>query len=82
MARKSNTEILSKRRYTDTPQGRDVYNRQRLERGQMEDPQTMMSRAILCVIAAVFVFALVYGVWSGVASLREHAVRKIGRAHV
>ena len=41
MARKSNTEILSKRRYTDTPQGRDVYNRQRLERGQMEDPQTM-----------------------------------------
>lgn len=75
MARKSNTEILSKRRYTDTPQGRDVYNRQRLERGQMEDPQTMTSRAILCVVAAVFVFALVYGVWSGVASLREHAAR-------
>ena len=61
MARKSNTEILSKRRYTDTPQGRDVYNRQRLERGQMEDPQTMTSRAILCVIAAVFAFALAFG---------------------
>ncbi len=76
MARKSNAELLASQKYSDTPRGRDVHEHQRLERGRMEDPQSMTSRLVLCVILAVLTFALVYGLWCGYSSFTEYMAAK------
>ena len=67
--KKTNWQRIRDKRYLETAQGRDVYNEQQMERGALREKQTMTGRLIICVIAAVIVFFLTYGLWCIVASL-------------
>lgn len=76
MAKKSNYQILSSKQYKDTPRGRDVYNRQQLERGERKELQTMTTRIIGCLLLSAIAFFSLYGLWCFGASVKEHAKAK------
>ena len=67
MAKKGNWSHLKDRTYTETAQGRDVYNEQQLERGKLQEKQTMTGRNIFAIILAILAGFLFYVAWAVIA---------------
>lgn len=57
----NNWSKLKNRKYTETAQGRDVYNQQQIERGEPMQMQTMTSRVVGAVLLSVLAIVVVYG---------------------
>ena len=70
MAKKKNWNELKDRSYTETARGRDVFEEQQLERGHLQEKQSMTSRKVLAAFIAVIVFLVVYLLWAGVSAFR------------
>lgn len=80
MSRKTNWDRISSKGYTETAQGRDVYDTQQLERGELPKKQTFGWRWIVCIGGAVCAAVLTYCVWAGYASVTEHMAPPPGTA--
>lgn len=63
MANNNNWKLLKKQEYEDTAKGRDVYNKQQLERGKLQKKQTMLSRNIIALILSVFFGTVLFILW-------------------
>lgn len=64
--KKTNWDILSQRKPSETTKYRDVYEDQQLERSSIEAKQTPTSRIVLAVIASVLLCIFMYFVTGGV----------------
>ena len=60
MGRKRNWDKISSQRPTDTAKYRDVYEDQQLDRGTLQEKQTMTGRTIISIIVGIIVFFCVY----------------------
>ncbi len=61
---KSNWSKVKDQTFTETAQGRDVHSEQQMERGELQEKQSFVSRAVASVILAILAAGLVYGVWA------------------
>lgn len=69
MAKPKNWSLLKNKTYTETAQGRDVYEEQQLGRGKLQDKQSMTSRLIFSIAMGVLTFIVVYLIWGFVSNL-------------
>lgn len=68
MAKHNNWKLLQKQNYEDTTKGRDVYNRQQLERGELQKKQTMLSRNIIALTLSSFFGVVLFILWGVVVA--------------
>lgn len=71
MARKTNWSQIRDQRYTDTAQGRDVYNEQQMQRGHLQEHQTMTGRYVIMMIVSIVVAMMVYCGFALVARVQD-----------
>lgn len=60
MGRKRNWDKISSQRPTDTAKYRDVYEDQQLDRGTLQEKQTMTGRTIVAIMVGILVFFFTY----------------------
>lgn len=60
MGRKRNWDKISSQRPTDTAKYRDVYEDQQLDRGSLQEKQTMTGRTIVAIVVGILVFFCTY----------------------
>ena len=64
MAKNNAWSKIKSEKTEDKARYRDVYNRQQLERGQIEEKTTMTGRSIIAAVVALIIFAAAYYVTS------------------
>lgn len=72
MGRKRNWDKISSQRPTDTAKYRDVYEDQQLDRGSLQEKQTMTSRTIVAIVVGILVFFCTYFFMSLLNGLIHH----------
>ncbi len=58
-----NWGIIKNKKYSETVKGRDVFSEQQLERGVLNEKQTMFSRTIIALCVSVIISFSIYGGW-------------------
>lgn len=71
MSKKTNWSQIRDQKYTETAQGRDVYNEQQMQRGHLQKHQTMAGRYIIMLIVSAMVAAMVYLGFAVVARFKD-----------